>query len=122
MTYGEFKQLDYSDDTQMEYVLTEVLFKGLLNVNVVLSAYSGAVERDRCIRRLRFEEACVNLMQLLNGNYTGEDLKEAQQRAVHTLNMTETLAKNVLNSKYNYTGDVKKKWDEFCKTIYGEEL
>lgn len=122
MTFGEFKQLDYPDDTPMEYVLTEVLFKGLLNVNVVLSAYSRAVERDRHIRRMRFEEACINLTQLLNGNYKGGYLKEAQQRAVHTLNMTETLPKNILNDKYDYTGDVKKKWDEFCKTIYGEEL
>ena len=122
MTFGEFKQLDYPADCPLEYVLTEIMFKGLLNVNVVLSAYSGAIEKDRHIRRMRFEEACINLTQLLNGNYKGKDLKEAQQRAIHTLNLTETLPKNILNSNYDYTDEVKKKWDEFCKTMYGIEL
>ena len=120
MKYGEFKQLNFSADTPLEDVLTETLFKGQLNVNVVLSAYTNAMERDRHMRRMRFEEACVNLTQLLSGNYKGKDLKEAQQRAIHTLNMSETLPHNIYNEKYDYTDETKKTWDEFCKLIYGE--
>ena len=122
MTFGEFKQLDYDSDLPMEYALVQSLFEGKINIIEVNNAYSIALEKERRIGKQRFEEACVNLSQLLSGNYKGENLKEAQQRAVHTLNMSRTLPHNIYNEKYSYTEETKKKWDEFCKTIYGEEL
>ena len=122
MTFGEFKQLNYDSDLPMEYALVQSLFEGKINIIEVNNAYSIALEKERRIKHLRFEEACVNLSQLLSGNYKGENLKEAQQRAVHTLNMSRTLPHNIYNEKYSYTEETKKKWDEFCKTIYGEEL
>ena len=122
MTFGEFKQLGYDSDLPMEYALMQSLFEGKINILEVNNAYSIALEKERRIKRLRFEEACINLTQLLFGNYKGENLKEAQQRAIHTLNMSETLPHNVYNEKYSYTEETKKKWDKFCKNIYGEEL
>lgn len=122
MTFGEFKQLDYDKDLPMEYALVQSLFEGKINIIEVNNAYSIALEKERRIKDLRFEEACINLTQLLFGNYKGESLTEAQQRAIHTLNMSRTLPHNVYNEKYSYTEETKKKWDEFCKTIYGEEL
>lgn len=122
MTFGEFKQLDYDKDLPMEYALVQSLFEGKINIIEVNNAYSIALEKERRIKDLRFEEACVNLTQLLSGNYKGENLKEAQQRAIHTLNMSRTLPHNIYNEKYSYTEETKNKWDEFCKTIYHEEL
>lgn len=122
MTFGEFKQLDYDSKLPMEYALVRSLFEGKINILEVNNAYSAALEKERRIKRLRFEEACINLAQLLSGNYKGKNLKEAQQRAIHTLNMSETLPHNIYNEKYSYTEETKKEWDEFCKTIYHEEL
>lgn len=122
MTFGEFKQLDYDKDLPMEYALVQSLFEGKINIIEVNNAYSIALEKERRIKDLRFEEACITLTQLLSGNYKGKSLTEAQQRAIHTLNMSRTLPPNIYNEKYSYTEETKKKWDEFCKTIYGEEL
>ena len=122
MTYGEFKSLGYPDDLPMEYALVQTLLKGRIRILEVNNAYAMALDKEKHIRRMRFEEACINLTQLLNGNYKGKHLKEAQQRAIHTLNMSETLPHNLYNEKYDYTEEDKEKWDEFCKTIYGEIL
>ena len=122
MTFGEFKELNYPYDLPMEHALVQSLFEGKINILEVINAYSTALEKERRIKKLRFEEACINLVQLLSGNYEGKDLKEAQQRAIHTLNMSETLPHNVYNSKYSYTEETKKDWDDFCKMIYGENL
>ena len=122
MTYGEFKNLDYADDLPMEYALVQALFDGKIKILEVNNAYSIALEKERHIRKMRFEESCINLTQLLNGLWKGKDLKVAQQRAIHTLNMSETLPHNIYNDMYDYTEEIKKKWDEFCETIYGENL
>lgn len=122
MTFGEFKQLDYDKDLPMEYALVQSLFEGKISILEVNNAYVLALEKERRIKGLRFEEACLNLSQLLSGAYSGKDLTEVQQRAVHTLNMSRMLPPNTYNAKYSYTEATKKKWDEFCKTIYDEEL
>lgn len=122
MTFGEFRQLNYDKDLPMEYALVQSLFEGKISILEVNNAYVLALEKERRIKGLRFEEACLNLSQLLSGDYSGEDLTEVQQRAVHTLNMSRTLPPNTYNAKYSYTEETKKKWDEFCKTIYDEEL
>ena len=120
MTYGEFKKLGYPDDLPMEYALVSALLEEKIDILEVNNAFSRALQEDKHKRRMRFEEACVNLTQLLSGNYKGKDLKEVQQRAIHTLNMSETLPHNIYNDKYDYTDETKKEWDEFCKLIYGE--
>ena len=122
MEYGEFKNLGYPDDLPMEYALVQALLAGKINILEVNNAYSMALEKERHIKKMRFEEACVNLTQLLNGLWKGKNLKEAQQRAIHTLNMSETLPHNIYNEKSDYTDETKKKWDEFCEMIYGETL
>lgn len=120
MTYREFKKLGYPEDLPMEYALVQALLGQKINILEVNNAYSMALEKERHIKKMRFEEACVNLTQLLCGNYKGKHLKEAQQRAIHTLNMSETLPHNLYNDMYDYTDETKKNWDEFCKLIYGE--
>lgn len=122
MTFGEFKKLNYTDDLPMEYALVQSLYEGKINIFEVTNAYTTALEKERHIKRMRFEEACVNLTQLLSKNYKGKDLKEAQQRAIHTLNMSETFPHNGYNEMYDYTEETKEKWDDFCKMIYGTEL
>lgn len=122
MTYGEFKNLGYVDDLPMEYALVQALLDGKINILEVNNAYSMALERERHIRKMRFEESCINLSQLLCGNYGGNDLKKAQQRAIHTLNMAETLPHNLYNDKYDYTEEIKAEFDKLCKNIYGVEL
>ena len=122
MTYGEFKQLAYPDSWPMEYVLTQALLDGKIDILSVNNAYAKALETEKHTRKMRFEEACVNLTQILSGNYKGKDLKEVKQRAIHTLNMSETLPHNIYNKEYDYTDEDKKKWDEFCEMIYGTNL
>lgn len=122
MTFGEFKNLNYRDDLPMEDALVQTLFDGKINIIEVNNAYSTALSKERHIRRMRFEEACVNLIQLLSGNYKGRDLKEAQRRAIHTVNMSETFPHNVYNEKYGYTEETKKEWDKFCEMLYGTKL
>jgi hypothetical protein len=122
MTFGEFKKLEYPDQLPLELVLSQIMYDGLLSTEQVMSAYTRAIEKDRWKRKMRFEEACTNLTQLLNGLWRGKDLKKAQQRAIHTLNMSETLPHNIYNDMYDYTEETKKEWDEFCEMIYGKEI
>lgn len=123
MTFREFKQLDFPADMPMEQALTEVLYRKLLDVNVVLSAYTHAIDRDRMESKMRFEEACVCMSQHLGDGWKKGKMKmEADKRMVHIFNHTQTLPKNIYNEKYGYTEDDKKYWDGFYKIIYGTEL
>ena len=119
MTFGEFKNLGYPSILPMEEALVKALLEGKINILEVNNTYSMALERERHDRKMRFEEACININQLLSGNYKGKDLKEVQQRAIHTLNMSETLPHNIYDKEYGYTEDDKKKWDEFYEMLYG---
>lgn len=122
MTFGEFKRLNYSDDLPMEYALVQSLLDKNINILEVNNAYSLALEKESHIKRMKFEEACINLTQLLCGNYKGKNLLEVQQRAIHTLNMSETLPHNLYNSKYEYTDEVKEYWDNHYESTYGVKL
>ena len=122
MTYKEFTELGYPGHLPMEYVLAKALYEGKISFTTVVGAHNAALEKERHIRKMRFEEACINLTQLLNGLWKGKELKEAQQRALHTLNMSETLPNNIYNKQYDYTDEVKEKWDGFCEMMYGNKL
>ena len=41
------------------------------------------------------------------------------KHAVHTYNMSNSLATHVFDEQYNYTEEDKAKWDEHCDRIYG---
>ena len=120
MTFRDFKSLDYCDELPLEDVLADVLYKGLLNVNTVLSAYTHAIEKDRHENKMRFEESCVCLTQHLSGNYKGEDRNKLHKRMISILNKSTTLPHHLWDKKYGYTEKDEKEWEDFYKTIYGE--
>lgn len=120
LTFGQVKDLNYSNALPFDVVLTDMLFKGLINVNEVLTAYSKAIEKENHINKMRFEEACGNLGQILSGNFKTEEQKEMMMKhAIHTYNMSNSMAAHAFDEQYGYTEDDKAKWDEHCNTTYG---
>jgi hypothetical protein len=71
---------------------------------------------------MRFEEACINLTQMLGNNFKGKEKQKAIKRAIHTFNLNTSLVPHVHDEKYGYTSDDEKEWDEFCEMIYGTDL
>jgi len=119
MTFKEFKSIDYYEGMPMESVLADVLYKGLMNVNDVLCAYSAAIERDRHENKMRFEEACVCLTQHLSGNFKGLDRDKLNKRMIAILNKSKTFPSHLYDKEYGYTKKDEQEWEEFYKTIYG---
>lgn len=120
LTFGQVKDLKYSNALPFDIVLTDLLFKGLIDVNEVLTAYSKAIERENHINKKRFEEACFNLGQILSGNFKTEDqMSTMMKRAIHTYNMSNSMATHLFDEQYGYTEDDKAKWDEYCDRVYG---
>lgn len=120
--FKHFKVLDYPDSMPMNQVLSDLLYKGTLNLWDIIVPYTEAIEKDRHLKNMRFEEACVNLTQMLSKNFKGKDKEEAIKRAIHTLNLTKTLVPHIHDAEYGYNEDDEKEWDEFCKMIYGTDL
>ena len=121
-TFKDFKELDYPDEMPFSYVLSDLLYKGTLGIWDIIVPYTGALDRERHLSSMKFEEACVNLTQLLGKNFNGKDKDEVIKRAIHTFNLNKTLVPHIHDERYNYTEEDEKKWDEFCKVIYGTNL
>lgn len=122
LRFIDFKKLDYPDDMPMNLVLADMMYKGIIDTNFIMSCYTDAIERERHLNAMRFEESCVNLTQMLGGNFKGKDKEQAIKRAIHTFNLTKTLVPHVHDERHGYTLEDEKEWDEFCKTIYGTDL
>lgn len=122
LRFTDFKNLDYPDDMPMNLVLADMMYKGQLDTNFIMSCYTDAIERERHLNAMRFEEACVNLTQILGDSFKGKQRDGVVKRAIHTFNLTKTLVPHVHDGKYEYTDEDEKKWDEFCKIIYGTDL
>ena len=122
MKFRDFQNLDYRPDDTMEFVLSDMLFKHQIDINTILLTYTNALEKERHIGHCKFEEACVNITQLISKNFKKKDRLEAIKRAIHTRNFSKCLPKNVHNSDYDYTEEDKKSWDEFCELHYGREF
>lgn len=123
LTFGQIKDLNYPDGVSFEYVLVDLLFKRQLNVNEILTAYSEAIEKENHINKMRFEEACGNLGQILSGNFKTEEQKSTMMKhAIHTYNMSNSMATHLFDEQYGYTEDDKAKWDEHCNTVYGHGI
>lgn len=122
LRFADFKNLDYPDGMPMNLVLADLMYKGIINTNYVMSCYTDAIERDRHLNTMRFEEACVNLTQMLGKNFKGEYKRKAIKRAIHTFNLTKTLVPHIHDEEYGYSEKDEKDWDDFCKTIYGTDL
>lgn len=122
LKFIDFKNLDYPDGTPMNLVLADLMYKGLIDTNTIMSCYTEAIEKDRHLNAMRFEEACVNLTQMLGNNFKGKEKKKVIKRAIHTFNLTKTLVPHVHDKNYGYTEDDEARWDAFCKDIYGIDL
>ena len=122
LTFGDIKKLGYNDNMPFGYVLVDLLYKKLIDVNFVLECYTTALDKERHLNTMRFNEACTNLTQILGGNFKGKEKKKAIKRAIHTFNLNTTLVPHVHDAKYEYTSEDEKEWDDFCKLIYGTNL
>lgn len=122
LRFCDIKKMDYNDEMPFKYVLVDLLYKKLIDVNFVLSCYTDAIDKERHLNTMRFNEACVNLTQMLGGNFKGKDKQHAIKRAIHTFNLNTTLVPHVHDAKYGYTSDDEREWDDFCKLIYGIDL
>jgi len=122
LTFGDIRNMDYNDDLPFRYVLVDLLYKKLIDVNLVLSCYTEALDKERHLNAMRFNEACINLTQILGGNFKGKEKQTAIKRAIHTFNLNTTLLPHVHDEKYGYTNDDEREWDDFCKMIYGTNL
>lgn len=122
LRFGDIKEMDYNDNLPFKYVLVDLLYKKLIDVNFVLSCYTEALDKERHLNAMRFEEACINLTQMLGKNFKGEYKRKAIKRAIHTFNLTKTLVPHIHDEEYGYSEKDEKEWDEFCKTIYGTDL
>ena len=115
MKFKDFKKLNYPDDLPMEYALISAMFEGKISMIEITNAYTRALEKERRLSSMKFEEACLNIFSLLAKGKKEEDIK----RAIHTFNLNKTLAKHALDKKFNYTEEDEKMWDELCLKIYG---
>lgn len=123
LTFGSIKKMDYDDRLPFEFVLVDLLYKKMLDVNQVLTCYTEALDKERHLNAMRFEEACVNLTQILGGNFKKKEDKDSMlKRAVHTFNLSQSLPSHIHDSKYGYTEQDEKEWDGFCKSMYGTNL
>lgn len=122
LRFIDFKNLDYPDSMSMNVVLADLMYRGLIDTNYIMSCYTAAIERDRHLNAMRFEEACVNLTQIIGNRFKGKEKKKVIKRAIHTFNLTKTLVPHIHDDSYGYTEDDEQRWDEFCKSIYGIDL
>ena len=122
LRFGDIKKMNYNDDLPFKFVLIDLLYKKQVDVNFVLSCYTDALDNERHLNAMRFNEACTNLTQILGSNFRGKEKQKAIKRAIHTFNLNTTLVPHVHDEKYGYTSDDEKEWDEFCGLIYGTDL
>lgn len=122
LRFGDIKKMDYNDYLPFKFVLVDLLYKKQIDVNFVLSCYTDALDKERHLNAMRFNESCVNLTQMLGNNFKGEEKQKAIKRAIHTFNLNKSLVPHVHDEKYGYTSEDEKEWDEFCKMIYGTDL
>ena len=122
LTFGDIKKMNYNDNLPFKYVLVDLLYRKLIDVNSVLSCYTEALDKERHLNAMRFNEACINLTQILGGNFKGKEKKKAIKRAIHTFNLNTTIMPHVHDEQYGYSKEDEKEWDEFCEMIYGTNL
>lgn len=122
LTLGDIKKMNYNDNLPFKYVLVDLLYRKLVDVNFVLSCYTEALDKERHLNAMRFSEACINLTQMLGGNFKGKEKKKAIKRAIHTFNLNTTIMPHVHDEQYGCSTEDEKEWDEFCEMIYGTNL
>lgn len=103
-------------------MLSDMMFKGQLSYIEVSNCYTQALDRERHLSKMRFIEAVTNITQLLGNGFRGKYKKEIIKRVIHTFNLNNTFPRHIHDEKYGYTEEDKKKWDEFCETMYGKNF
>lgn len=55
LKFGDIKKMDYNDNLPFKFVLVDLLYKKIVDVNYVLSCYTEALDDDRraCTMRER---------------------------------------------------------------------
>lgn len=120
MTFGEFKKLGYSDDLEMEIVLSEAFYKHQVNFLAATNAYAHALEKEKHCQSSLFNEASTVITMWLSGGWKkSKDKVSLFKRAVHIFNLNKTFPSNIYNEQYGYTDEDKKEWDENMKRFYG---
>lgn len=122
LTFGDIKKMDYADEMSFKCVLVDLLYRKFINVNDVLTAYTNAIEKERNLSAMRFNEACTNITQLVCGNFKGNDKQEAIKRSLHTLNICKAFPPHIYDTMYGYTKEDEMRFDEHCEQIYGTNL
>lgn len=124
MTLEDFKNIieqnDYPKYMPLEFVLADLMFKGEIDINTILASHAGALERERHLLSSRFNEAVINLTQMLDDKFAKRE--DVYKRVIHTINLNKALVPHIHDAKYGYTEEDEKKWDDFCETMYGTNL
>ena len=58
--FVDFKHLDYPDAMPMKQVLSDLLYKGTLNLWDIIVPYTEAIEKERHLNKMKFEEFNLN--------------------------------------------------------------
>ena len=92
-------------------------------VNFILNSYTKAIELAKYRSDRQFDEACVNLMALLDNISKEEETRpKLLKRAIHILNTNKRFVPHTYDEKYNYTDEDEKEWDKFFEEMYGSDL
>jgi hypothetical protein len=54
--FCDIKKMDHNDDLPFKYVLVDLLYKKLIDVNFVLSCYTDAIDKERHLNAMRFND------------------------------------------------------------------
>ena len=114
------EQYDYPKHMPLELVLADLMFKREIDVNTILASHARALEKERHLLSSRFNEAVINLTQMLDDKFAKRE--DVYKRAIHTINLNKTLVPHIHDAKYGYTEEDEKKWDDFCESMYGTNL
>ena len=120
LTFGDVKKMDYSDSIPFNFVLIDLLLNRKIDVNYILSCYSNAIEQEKDLYISRFNESCVNILQLISDESKGD--KEFIKRSLHTVGINRSFNSSYLREKHGYTDKDEKNYDELCEQIYGTNL
>lgn len=121
MTFDDFKHMEFPGYWSLEDCLLCLMRSRKIDYNELNKRYVQYLQEQEHIAHSNREEAAVCLLQLLNGNFTGDDLKMVQKRAIHTYNKTTTLPKHILDEKYGFTEEDDRYWSKFMKDTYGTD-
>lgn len=123
MTLDDFLKVidgNYPKYMPLDYVLADLMFKREIDVNTILASHTSVLERERLLLNSRFNEAVINLTQMLDDEFAKRE--DVYKRTIHTINLNKTLVPHIHDAKYGYTEEDEKKWDDFCESLYGTNL